>query len=553
VFRTAQAALNEKSERGFKTLAICVQNGDVSWKLLGFLAILDPPRSDTALTIKRCKELGVDVKMITGDQRLIAVEVARQLQLPNTLMFDKEVFGANSRVADEAGGFDVLCERAGGFAGVSPEHKHRVVTSLQGRGHFVGMTGDGVNDAPALSIANVGIAVAGATDAARGASDIVLQQEGLSTIVLAIWGARRIFRRIETYLTYRMCSSITFGLCFTLIYCASGFNFPTWTLILMSLLNDFAVTSSSKDNVYTEKTPQVLNLWKVSAVGGTMAIISSLQVWGFVDSIVRYSGDGHFWGLRPLDGGVFSGCEAAGFTFLTLITTIQLDLIAARSPKPFWMISTKKDENGHWVGIPPPSWHVLTAVGISLTIATFIGVYWEDSITIGSGYGMQGIGWRNAGLTWAWSIMWFVITDSAKALAVLIWDLVEKGKEHTTENFYSNIFAIKWDRTRARKEQRDEVERLRESLRGLQFCGSIASGVSSSVAGQYSIGLAALAAEQGDESIVPITHQVRATFRTCVWSLHYLNVILLNTSIISMCVLLSYIAAHAPRGRYSCG
>jgi H+-transporting ATPase len=102
-------------------------------------------------------------------------------------------------VVGQAGGFGALCELAGGFAGVIPEHKHRVMTALQGRGHFVGMTGDGVNDAPALSIANVVIAVAGATDAARGASDIILQQEGLSTIVKAIYGARIIFKRIEFF------------------------------------------------------------------------------------------------------------------------------------------------------------------------------------------------------------------------------------------------------------------------------------------------------------------------------------------------------------------
>jgi len=223
----AQASLTERSERGFKTLAVCTAVDENEWKLLGLISILDPPRSDTAQTVKKCNELGVEVKMITGDQRLIAIEVARQLQLPNLLMFEKEVFNANSQIVDQAGGFGALCEKAGGFAGVSPEHKHRVVTSLQERGHFVGMTGDGVNDAPALSIANVGVAVAGATDAARGASDIVLQQEGLSTIVKAVYGSRKIFYRINTYLTYRICSSMIFGLFLTLVYCAR------WVMIFL--------------------------------------------------------------------------------------------------------------------------------------------------------------------------------------------------------------------------------------------------------------------------------------------------------------------------------
>lgn len=156
-YERAQKALNELSGRGYKTLAVSLQVDENEWKLLGLIAILDPPRSDTAHTVQKCIELGVDVKMITGDQRLIAIEVARQLKLPSLAIFDKEAFQPNSSTVAQAGGFGALCEKAGGFAGVSPEHKHRVVTALQQRGHFVGMTGDGVNDAPALSIANVGI------------------------------------------------------------------------------------------------------------------------------------------------------------------------------------------------------------------------------------------------------------------------------------------------------------------------------------------------------------------------------------------------------------
>lgn len=149
VLAMAEEALDEKSKRGYKTLAVCVEKRDQSWKLMGLISILDPPRVDTAMTVQQCSELGVEVKMITGDQGLIAIEVARQLNLPNLAIFEKEVFNNNSRVVDQAGGFGILCERAGGFAGVSPEHKHRVVTALQDRGHFVGMTGDGVNDVSA--------------------------------------------------------------------------------------------------------------------------------------------------------------------------------------------------------------------------------------------------------------------------------------------------------------------------------------------------------------------------------------------------------------------
>ena len=466
-FRKAKKALDEKSSRGFKTLAVCIQRQEDTWELVGFLAILDPPRSDTAHTVSKCNELGVEVKMITGDQKLIAVEVAKQLGLPNGLFFDKDVFHPNSHAANKAGGFANLCETAGGFASVSPEHKHRVVTSLQSKGHVVGMTGDGVNDAPALSIANVGIAVAGATDAARGASDIVLQQEGLSTIVNALYGSRTIFKRIETYLTYRMCSSFVFGFVFVLIYCASDYNFPTWTLILMSILNDFAVSSSSKDNVVIQRKPQKMNIWKVGAVSASMALVSSLQVWGFMHSIVTYDeNEEHFWGIRPVDSMKFTGCEAAAFNFLVLIITLQFDLIVARSPKPFLLFSTKKDESGHYVGIPPPSFYVLGAISFSLGVATVIAVYWDDALIIGSGYGMSGIGWRNAGLVWAWGIVWFVITDLVKTAVTAFVEKIEKdmikGKAWVT--FFQNTLTQEWDQDKAEARKKEAMQSLRDQL-----------------------------------------------------------------------------------------
>ena len=329
-----------------------------------------------------------------------------------------------------------------------------------------------------MSVANVGIAVAGATDAARGASDIVLQKEGLSTIVSAIYGSRTIFKRIETYLTYRMCCSFVFGFAFVLIYCASQYNFPTWTLILMSLLNDFAVASSSKDNVVIQRKPQTLNIWKVAITASTMALISSLQVWGFISSITKYDrlyDERHFFGLEPMHGAdTFSGCETAAYTFLVLIITLQLDLIAARSPLPFWYFSTRKDDAGHFTGIPPPSWYVISGISLSLSIATFIAVYWNDTIVIGSGYGMEGVGWRNAGLTWAWAIVWFAVTDLVKAGVVALVTKLEKarakGKSWIT--FYQNVFGQYWNEENQEAEDHRHKESLRKRLASYEVASS---------------------------------------------------------------------------------
>lgn len=251
-----------------------------------------------------------------------------------------------------------------------------------------------------------------------------------------------IFKRIESYLTYRLCSSFIFGITFTLIYVASAYNFPTWTLILMSLLNDFAVSSSSKDQVVIQREPVSLNMYKVATTALVMAIISSLEIWGLTMSLLKYEGgEGHFWGLTPEDErDGFTGCEVAAFVFLSLIITIQLNLLVARSPKPFFLLKTGKDESGYFTAVPPPSIHVLGSIGLSLTIATFIAVYWDDSITLGSGFGMQGMGWKNAGLVWCWALLWFVVIDLAKFAVLTIWKALEK--DHDGRTFFRNVLEL---------------------------------------------------------------------------------------------------------------
>mmetsp|Transcript_9576 Transcript_9576/g.19244 ORF Transcript_9576/g.19244 Transcript_9576/m.19244 type:complete len:660 (-) Transcript_9576:1436-3415(-) len=201
----AETFVDVMATRGYKTLAIARSIGggfDDDWNLLGVLCIIDPPRHDTKSTLGEAMSRGVRVKMITGDAVPIAKEVARQLGL-GLKIFGKNIF---FRVED-ADEFGELAEVADGFAGVKPSHKFKVVKALQKLGHIVGMTGDGVNDSPALAAANVGIAVAGSSDAARGAADIVLTREGLSTIVGAINRSRQIFRRLEAYVIYRLASS----------------------------------------------------------------------------------------------------------------------------------------------------------------------------------------------------------------------------------------------------------------------------------------------------------------------------------------------------------
>ncbi len=234
-----------------------------TWTLVGLIALLDPPRPDSAETIVKARNLGVEVKMVTGDQLAIAIETCRRLNMGTNIMEGKELMyskEANTELLHKV-------DQVDGFAGVYPEHKYKIVEALQARGRLIGMTGDGVNDAPALKKANVGIAVADATDAAKGAADIILTEEGIGTIITAIVQSRMIFRRLETYIIYRMASSLTILLYFFFAVICLRFDFPTWTLVLLSLTNDLSAMATSFDRVYSSEVPELWNMTKCLAQG----------------------------------------------------------------------------------------------------------------------------------------------------------------------------------------------------------------------------------------------------------------------------------------------
>ena len=201
------AVVDEYAARGFRTLGVArTKKGrdDSSWEFLGVLSLYDPPRHDTADTVVNAMALGNEVKMITGDHIAIAKETARQLGLGENIV-KPEVFAHHEELGGAfAAQYGDFIENADGFAEVMPEHKFSIVDVLQQRSHTVGMTGDGVNDAPALKQADIGIAVHGATDAARAAADIVLMTPGLSVIIDAIIASRMIFQRMKNYCTYRI-------------------------------------------------------------------------------------------------------------------------------------------------------------------------------------------------------------------------------------------------------------------------------------------------------------------------------------------------------------
>ncbi|CAO3691651.1 unnamed protein product [Rhizopus stolonifer] len=259
------------ASRGLRSLGVA-RTVNERWELVGLLSFIDPPRNDSAETLAECQKFGISVKMITGDQRVIAREVAGRLGMGQNIM-DADEFTNPSKTENDVSD---MCLYSDGFARVIPEHKYRVVELLQERGYFVAMTGDGVNDAPALKKANVGIAVAGATDAARSASDIVLLEPGLSAIIDGIKISRVIFQRLQSYALYRITSTIHFLLFFFVITLAEDWKMPPVFLILISLLNDAATLIMAVDNVSISPTPNMWRLRLLIVLSFVLAIALSL-------------------------------------------------------------------------------------------------------------------------------------------------------------------------------------------------------------------------------------------------------------------------------------
>lgn len=267
---------------------------------------------------------------------------------------------------------------------------------------------------------------------------------------------------------------------------------------MLSILNDFAVSSSSKDQVVIQRQPVTLNLLKVGTVAIVMGLISALEVWGLVHSVIKQDPDvDHFWGLKPKDGIEFTGCEAAAYCFLALLVTLQLDLISARSPKPFFWFSTKKDEAGHFLKVPPPGTQVLVTVAITLTIGTLIAILWTDNIVVGSGFGMEGMGWRNGALVWAWGIMWFIIIDLTKFFVLTLFRVSENRKE-SWKAFFTSILALPYDEDDAQSKKEADLRMRRSDLQKYDPAESVRGRADSSVQFPISLGLASIA--MADES-----------------------------------------------------
>ena len=425
--------VEEFAEKGYRTIGVARRgSGDESFDFIGLIPLFDPPREDSQAVIAEAMQLGMDVKMVTGDNIAIARQIAGVLGIGGDILNARELSGASTRElvlmgeviaralyretspgasAEEIRHFaagvvkelekefeglalpkgyvksheseiiDVI-ESANGFAQVFPEDKYLIVEKLQKVGHIVGMTGDGVNDAPALKKADAGIAVSGATDAARAAADLVLLAPGLSVIVDAVKGARVTFERMKSYSIYRIAETIRVILFMTASILI--FNFYPVTaimIIILAFLNDIPILAIAFDNTKVNEKPIRWNMTEVLSVATVLGVLGVISSFGIFYIAERY--------LR------LPAAVVQSFVFLKLAVAGHLTIFVTRTEKRFWQK-------------PYPAPILFWSAVSTKVAATFFAVY---------GWMIAPIGWANALLVWVYALAWFVFNDFAKIWA----------------------------------------------------------------------------------------------------------------------------------------
>jgi H+-transporting ATPase len=376
VASTLEGWITGFAEKGFRALGVAKTDNAGRWQYLGLMGLFDQPRSDSAAMITEAKELGVGVKMVTGDHVAIAKEIAGRVGLGRNILLQSAFM--------EGDGEDLrhLLETADGFAEVFPENKFQIVQILQEGGHIVGMTGDGVNDAPALRKADAGIAVAGATDAAKAAADIVLTRPGLSVVIDAIERSREIFRRMENYAVYRIAETVRVLIFLTItIVLLNFYPITALMLVVLAILNDLPIMMIALDNAPVAPKPV---RWQMNRV---LTLATILGILGVVSSFIL------IWVAREyfhLDDAVVQT-----LVFLKLAVAGHLTIYLARTGQQ------------HFWERPYPSLSLFGTAEVTQVAATLIAVY---------GIFVTPVGWTLAIIVWAYALFSFLINDQIKVL-----------------------------------------------------------------------------------------------------------------------------------------
>lgn len=372
--KIAEAAVDELGAKGYRTLGVAVREAAGPWRFLGLLPLFDPPRDDAAATIAEAQRMGLQIRMVTGDHAAIARETTRKLGLGDKVIAASAMFDAKG-AAKSLADFDTTS----GFAEVFPEHKFAIVKEFQSRGHIVGMTGDGVNDAPALKQADVGIAVSGATDAARAAASLVLTAPGLSVIARAVEESRRIFERMTSYAVFRIAETVRVLLFMSLSILVFGFYPVTAVMIvLLAILNDFPIMMIAYDNVPVAPAPvrwDMPHVLTMSMILGVLGVVASFTAFWIARDVLHLPDD-----------------TVRTIIFLKLLVAGHLTIYLTRNPGVLWQR-------------PFPSLRLVGAAEATQLLGTLAAVY---------GWFVAPIGWTKALLVWAYALAWLLINSVVK-------------------------------------------------------------------------------------------------------------------------------------------
>ncbi|KZV14666.1 H(\+)-transporting atpase plant/ plasma membrane type, partial [Dorcoceras hygrometricum] len=445
--KKVHSVIDKFAERGLRSLAVGRQevpekskdSAGGPWQFVGLLSLFDPPRHDSAETIRRALNLGVNVKMITGDQLAIAKETGRRLGMGVNMYPSASLLGQHKDETIAALPVEELIEKADGFAGVFPEHKYEIVKKLQERKHLVGMTGDGVNDAPALKKADIGIAVADSTDAARGASDIVLTEPGLSVIISAVLTSRAIFQRMKNYTIYAVSITIRIVVGFMLIALIWKFDFSPFMVLIIAILNDGTIMTISKDRVKPSPLPDSWKLKEIFAtgivLGGYLALMTVVFFWLMNDT--KFFPDK--FGVKDIRD---SEGEKMAALYLQVSIVSQALIFVTRSRS--------------WSYFERPGALLMIAFLIAQLIATIIAVYANWGFAR-----IKGCGWGWAGVIWLYSIVFYIPLDLMKfAIRYIL-----SGKAWQT--LYDNKIAFSTKKDYGREEREAQWALAQRTLHGL--------------------------------------------------------------------------------------
>jgi H+-transporting ATPase len=416
------------------------------------MPLFDPPREDSKEAILEANAKGVAVKMVTGDNIAVAKYIAGILNIGQDIEDIKELKGESTKeyiylseilsrsilktiqtkiseeelekqvntilkevqkelsnkpleegsVKRHESDIIAIIEKANGFAQVFPEDKYYIVDKLQKADHIVGMTGDGVNDAPALKKADCGIAVSGATDAARAAADIVLMAPGLRVIVDAIEQARIVFERMKSYVVYRIAETIRILLFMTLsIVVFDFYPITAIMIILLALLNDIPIMTIAYDNTKVEKKPvrwDMKPIFVLSSWLGIAGVLSSFTIF-YITMIYLKSHPDSAMFLPEIPSWIDMKDDKSFLGFVQTLFFVKL-IIAGH----YTIFNTRIAD---WFFKKPyPSWPLFLASLLTALIGTAIGLY---------SFGlMTRINWEWALFLWGYVTIWFIFNDFVK-------------------------------------------------------------------------------------------------------------------------------------------